>query len=406
MTATGSQYRIAFVDHAVDIGGAEKSLTELAARLDQADFTPVLLHSQNAKWVTDEVWADASRLVVFRPTHLLEKKRQDLGSGMVRNVVDMLASCGPVFSVWRALVKVGADLVHTNSLKCHLVGGLAAKLSRRPLVWHMRDILAEDEGLGLLRRAAVTLRPHIIAISSAVAEQFSNLPVQVTHIPNGVPLELFTPGEPDLQLRAELGLDAADELLCMVGRLTPWKGHKTLLEAFSMVARNRPHAKLMIVGEVAFWENSYEGELKDLAVDLRVADRVIWTGYREDVSELLRLCDIFVLPSVNEPFGRVLIEAMATGKPVIGTNSGGVPEIIVDGETGLLVPSNSPTVLAEAIEEMLSDPLAARQMGQAGLRRARERFDAERVAQQVQQVYRRLLDRNWARRPAGDPRNN
>ena len=192
----------------------------------------------------------------------------------------------------------------------------------------------------------------------------------------------------------------------MVGRLTPWKGHKTLLEAFSMVARNRPHAKLMIVGEVAFWENSYEGELKDLAVDLRVADRVIWTGYREDIPELLRLCDLFVLPSVNEPFGRVLIEAMATGKPVIGTNSGGVPEIIVDGETGLLVPSNSPTVLAEAIEEMLSDPLAARQMGQAGLRRARERFDAERVAQQVQQVYRCLLDRNWARRPAGDPRNN
>jgi len=391
VAATGSPYQIAYVDHAVDIGGAEKSLAELVKRLDPDEFSPVLLHSKNAKWLAEETWQTITALPVFGPTQFLQRKRQDIDSHLLRNVTDMLASAGPVFSVWRGLMRVGADLVHTNSLKCHLLGGLAARLTRRPLVWHVRDILTKQEGSDLLNRAATTLKPRIIAISSAVAQQFASLPVPVTVIRNGVPVNKFSPGPPDPQLQAEIGLAPQDEVLCIVGRLTPWKGHMTLLEALARAAPRHSHLKLMIVGEVAFWENSYERELKDRADELGIADRVVWTGFREDVSELLRLCDIFVLPSVDEPFGRVLVEAMATGKPVIGTNSGGVPEIIVEGQTGLMVPAQDPAALAEAIEQMLSDPLQAEQMGQAGLQRARKLFDANRVAEQVQQVYRELL---------------
>lgn len=391
MAAAQSPYRIAYVDHAVDIGGAEKSLAELVKRLDLGEFSPVVLHAKNAKWLAEGTWQQFTCLPVFGPTQLLERKRQDIGSGMLRSVTDMLASAGPVFSVWRGLTRVGADLVHTNSLKCHLLGGLAARLASRPLVWHLRDILTGQQGLSLLKRAATTLKPRIIAISAAVAEQFADLRASVTIIPNGVPLGQFCPGPPDPQLQAELGLTSEDQVFCVVGRLTPWKGHMTLLEALALTAPNHPHLKLLVVGEVAFWENSYEREVKEKADDLGIADRVVWTGYREDVPKLLRLCDVCVLPSVDEPFGRVLVEAMAVGKPVIGTNSGGVPEIIVDGETGLLVPSNNATALAEAIEEMLSDPLQAQQMGEAGLQRARELFDADRVAAQVQQVYRELL---------------
>ncbi len=394
MAATESQHRIAFVDHAVDIGGAEKSLTELVKRLDPNEFCPVLLHSNNAKWLADGSWGEFTCLPVFGPTQLLEKKRTEVGRGLLRSLADMSASAGPVFSIWRGLMRAEADLVHTNSLKCHLLGGLAARLAGRPLVWHVRDILTAQEGLNLLKRAAMSFKPRIIAISSAVAQQFADLPVTVTLIANGVPLDKFSPGPPNPQLQAELGLAPEDEVLCVVGRLTPWKGHTTLLEALSLAAPRHPHLKLMIVGEVAFWENSYERELKDKIDDLGIAGRVIWTGFREDVPELLRLCDIFVLPSVDEPFGRVLVEAMGVGKPVIGTNSGGVPEIIVDGETGLLVPPKDAEALAEAIEQMLSDPLQAQQMGEAGLNRARDLFDADRVADQVQDVYREVLAAN------------
>ena len=393
MAVPNTPYRIAFVDHAVDIGGAEKSLTELAQRLDHREFLPVLLHSKNAKWLADGTGEEFVRLSVFGATELLDRKRDEVGRGLLRSVADMLASAGPVFSIWRGLIKAGADLVHTNSLKCHLLGGLAAKLGRRPLVWHVRDILTDEEGLGLLRRAALTLKPRIIAISSAVARQFADLPVRLTLIPNGIPLEQFTPGPKDAQLQARLGLSPEDEVLCVVGRLTPWKGHATLLEAVSLASRHRPRLKLLVVGEVAFWENSYERELKEKADDLGLAGRVIWTGLRDDVPQLLRLCDVFVLPSVGEPFGRVLVEAMAVGKPVIGTNSGGVPEVIVEGETGLMVSPEDPYALAEAVAELLSDPPRAQKMGAAGLERARQLFDSDRVAAEVQKVYRELLHR-------------
>jgi len=283
-----------------------------------------------------------------------------------------------------ALRRTGAQLVHTNSLKTHFIGGLAARLRRLPLVWHVRDLLAEDEGYNLLRRTARLLRPHVVAISEAVAEQFTRLPIEVTIIPNGIPLDKFCPGPPSPQLRSELGLTADDRV---------WKGHMTLLEAVARLADRWPRLKLVVVGEVAFWEADYERQLKQRVAELGLTHQVIWTGFRSDVPELLRLCDIFVLPSLREPFGRVIIEAMATGRPVVATKSGGVPEVVVDGQTGLLVPPNDDAVLAAAIETLLIDRKCAQQMGVAGLARARELFSTDRVAQQVQELYRRILSK-------------
>ena len=118
---------------------------------------------------------------------------------------------------------------------------------------------------------------------------------------------------------------------------------------------------------------------------------MIWTGFRSDVPELLRLCDIFVLPSVREPFGRVIIEAMATARAVVATESGGVPEIVVDGQTGLLVPPEDAQSLSGAIETLLADSQRAQQMGAEGLTRARQLFSVDRVARQVQELYQRIL---------------
>ena len=286
-----------------------------------------------------------------------------------------------------------ARLVHTNSLKTHIVGGLGAWMAGRPLVWHVRDLLGEGEGLGLMRRAARMLRPHIIAISQAVGSQFAGLPVAVTVIPNGIPVADFAPGDPPPNLRRELGLTATDQVVMVVSRLTPWKGHMTLLEALSLLAESWPQLKLVVVGEVAFWEPEYEQQLKQRAADLGVGARVVWTGFRADVPDLLRLCDLFVLPSLNEPFGRAIVEAMAAGRPVVATRSGGVPEIVVDGETGLLVPPEDSPALAQAMAMLLGDPIRAREMGARGLERARTRFSADRVAVEVQDVYQQLLAR-------------
>jgi len=404
--------RIAYLDHAVDFGGAEHSLIELVSRLDRTSFTPVILHTAGAKWLQSldrtsftpvilhtagAKWLQSDRIadvekIAAVPAHpLLEQKRDEVSAGLLRLLSNTSAALRLSLKLRAALRRSGAQLVHTNSLKTDFIGGLAARLARLPLIWHVRDLLAENEGYHLLRRAARRLRPYVIAISEAVAEQFAGLSTDVTVIPNGIPLDKFCPGPPSPQLRSELGLTADDRVLLMVSRLTPWKGHITLLEAVARLADSWPRLKLVIVGEVAFWEADYEQQLKQRAADLGLTEQVIWTGFRSDVPQLLRLCDIFVLSSVGEPFGRVIIEAMATGRPVVATKSGGVPEVVVDGQTGLLVPPEDAQSLSGAIETLLADGQRAQQMGAEGLTRARQLFSADRVARQVQELYQRIL---------------
>jgi len=333
-------------------------------------------------------------MAAFPPHPLLEQKRDEVSAGLLRLMPNAWTALQLSLKLWWALQRSDAQLVHTNSLKTHFIGGIAARLGRLPLIWHVRDLLAEDEGYHLLRRAARLLRPHIIAISEVVAEQFGGLPADVTVIPNGIPLDKFCPDPPSPQLCSELGLTADDRVLLVVSRLTPWKGHMTLLEAVARLVDSWPRLKLVVVGEVAFWEADYEQQLKQRAAELGLIDHVIWTGLRSDVPELLRLCDIFVLPSVGEPFGRVIIEAMATGRPVVATESGGVPEVVVDGQTGLLVPPEDAQSLAGAIRTLLADGQRAQQMGVNGLARARQLFSADRVAQQVQELYQRILSKS------------
>lgn len=383
--------RVAFVDHAEELGGAEKSLTELVGHLDRARFEPVVFCTDCARWLERPELGDVRKASVFQPGNLLKCRRDELCVSFTRSAPKVLGGLAPILSVRRALKQMAVDLVHTNTLKAHLLGGVGGRLAGKPVVWHVRDILEDAGARAWLRRVAWYVRPRVIAISEAVAAQFQGAGLDVRVIHNGIPLERFTPGEPPAGLAPSLGLGPQDELICVVGRLTPWKGHRTLLQAMCRVREARPRAKLIVVGEVAFWEDSYEEELRSLAQSLGLADRVVWAGFREDVPDLLRLCDVFVLPSVNEPFGRVIIEAMAAGKPVVATRSGGVPEIVVEGETGLLVPPGDEAALAGALVELLADPARALRMGAAGTARARERFDVTRVAASVQQVYEEVL---------------
>ncbi|NLO75183.1 MAG: glycosyltransferase family 4 protein [candidate division WS1 bacterium] len=391
MTAD-AHYRIAYIDTASDLGGAEKSLLELTARLDTSRFTPLLLHSRGAGWMKREDTGHLQKIPVFSPGGVMDRQRDRVGSKTLRNLQDMLASARPVYRVMRGLRNGRADLVHTNTLKGHLLGGLAARLARLPLIWHVRDLLEEGQGRALLLQAARTLRPRVIAISEAVARQFDGLSLRVDLIPNGVPLERFTPGEAPESLREEWSLRPEECVIVCVGRLTPWKGHRTLLRAFAEVLQECPECHLLVVGEVAFWSQEYGQELHELAERLELGDRLIWTGFRPEIPEILRLSDFLVLPSRDEPFGRVLVEAMAVGKPVIATSSGGAPEIVLPEETGLLVPPEDPEALAEAMVRMAKGSDLRQKWGQTGLERAAQHFDVRRVVAQVQGVYEEMLN--------------
>ncbi|MFO8079830.1 MAG: glycosyltransferase family 4 protein [Armatimonadota bacterium] len=391
--SVGGPRTIAYVDHADEVGGAEKSLCELIAHLDRDRFAPVVIHRPGAQWLKYAEGADAELRPAIPESDLYDAKRSELGGGAVAGVRRMLGALPPVAALHREFGAVGPAIVHTNSAKMHLIAGAAARLRRLPVLWHMRDLMTDSGARAWLKRAVRRIRPEVIAISEAVAAQFEGMPCTVRVVPNGIPIERFAPGPPPEGLRDELSLPAEAPVACVVGRLTPWKGHRTLLRAWPMVLARIPEAHLLIVGEVAFWEDDYADELRSLAEELGIAGSVTWAGFRDDVPDLLRLVDLLVLASTDEPFGRVVIEGMAAGLPVVATASGGVPEIVVEGETGLLVPPEQSGPMSDAIAEVLANPATADAMGEAGRRRAVERFDVRRVARQVGEIYDELLGR-------------
>lgn len=384
--------RIAYADHASEVGGAEKSMLDIIERLDRGRFEPLLFCAEDAQWLDGADLDGVTVERVFRPGGLLERSREEVGAGVLSKARDALLASGPVGRLWRRFRHWQPALVHTNTLKAHMLAGAAAHFAHRRLVWHMRDILDEGGALDMLVRAAERFRPKIVAISEAVRASLSAAELDVTVIHNGTDISAFHPRPDREALRADLSLGPEDVAVCVVGRLTPWKGHRELLRAFSEVCKAQTNARLLVVGEVAFWEDDYEGELKGLAADLGIEGQVQWLGFRRDVPEVLAACDVFALASVDEPFGRVYVEAMASGLPAIGTRSGGVPEIVLDGETGLLVPPGDVDALVKALLRLTGDADLRARLGVSGRARAQERFDVDRTAARVQALYEELLE--------------
>ena len=191
-----------------------------------------------------------------------------------------------------------------------------------------------------------------------------------------------------MTIRESLSIEAQSQIIGTVGMLAPVKDHITLLKAANKVVRVRPDVVFLIVGG-----GELEGALKAEADKLGIENNVRITGFRNDVGSLLHVMDIFVLSSVSEGLPLCLLEAMASGKPVVATNVGGNPEIVVNGETGFLVPPRDPDSLAASILSLLQDRRLASHFGMNGQRRVSERFRLERMIHSYHELYERVLMR-------------
>jgi glycosyltransferase involved in cell wall biosynthesis len=293
-----------------------------------------------------------------------------------------------------AIRENGIDLVHLNTtLRSGKPGIIAAYLTRIPCICHIR-VLGEA---GRFERLFARFVDAFIYTSSAVAENYIAQgipPAKGVVIHNAVDVTEFTRTYDAAQVRGEFGWTAQERLVGVIGRLDWWKGHEYFLEAMAEVARQVPNVRGLAVGspENTPMNREYYRRLQSLTKSLGLEGKVIFTGFRDDVPRLMSALDVVVLSSAEpEPFGRVVIEGMAAGKPVVATAAGGVVDIIEDGVNGLLVPPRDSGAIAAAILEVLSDREKARQVGLAARRRVEEKFTVQHHAAAVQQMYDAIL---------------
>jgi glycosyltransferase involved in cell wall biosynthesis len=217
-------------------------------------------------------------------------------------------------------------------------------------------------------------------------------PDDVYTVLNAIDTSRWDPGIDGASLRQELGIPSQAPLLASVSRLFHWKGQRELLQAFAWARSELPELKLMIVGDDASGDSvSYSRELRQLAAQLNVSEHVVFTGKRSDVPRVMAACDVFTLPSFEEPFGLVFLEAMAMAKPVVAVNNGGTPEVVEHGRSGLLSPPWDVPALAANITSLVRDPELRSRFGRYGRERVTQYFNAQRMARDAERAYDAVL---------------
>jgi len=350
------------------VSGGERSLLALLARIDRRRYTPVAVAP------TEGPLSGALRAIDVTVT-------ADPGDDAARS---------------RWLRDRGIDLLHANSLAMGCRTGPVSVRTGVPSVAHVRDIMR----LGGDRRAALQMNRALIAVSHAVARGLVAASVPETKIRvirNGIDCGAAAPrSDVAGRLRTELGVEASCPVVGAVGQICLRKAQDVFLEAAAHVAREAPDVRFVIIGSRFSGKTEsreFEAALETRARQAPLAGKVRFLGWRDDAAELIAGLSVLAHPAHQEPLGRVLLEALAAGTPVVATDVGGTPEIVSHEISGLLVPRADARALAIGVLRLLDDGSLARRLAGAGRDRIRERFAPEAMVRAVESLYEEVLAR-------------
>lgn len=401
--------RILFLDHTATMGGGEVALLNLVRHLDRSRYHPVVVLFAQGPLASKLTDAGIETHVLPLSSSITQTKKDTLGLRTILRVGDVAATLLFIRRLAGFMREQHVDLVHTNSLKADLIGGLAARLADVPLIWHIRDRIEDDylpAPVVYVFRWLCRVLPDSLIANSAATLQTLHLAHQDRGeaIHSGIELDrtrVVHDGMGSIQAAAMSELPAPPgRRVGLVGRISPWKGQHVFLQAAALVLHRFPDVQFQVIGAALFQEQEYERQVRQLARDLKLDGHVEFTGFREDVPKLISELEVLVHASTTgEPFGQVVIEGMAAGKPVVATAGGGVPEIVIDSITGLLVPMGDAQAMAAAICRVLEDPTTARRMGQLGRQRVLQQFTIDHTASKIESLYEEILgDRTGAPR--------
>ncbi len=397
-------FKVAYLNHTEKMSGGEIYLLNLLKFLDRNQFRPMVILPCSGSLEAYLRELDIPVRIISanqRAIHL--SKHQKIGSilGQTKNLLSLVFTIGKIV---RYLKREKVSLVHTNSIKANFYGSLAAKLAGKPVIWHLHDILTADFFPSFFSHLTTIWANFfdnvIICNSNATKKAFiecGGRSKKAIKIHNGIDMSKFNPhNHPGISFRKELGLGENIPLVGHIGRLAPWKGQHILIEAAARILVDLPKTNFVLVGEALFGDIdlNYRKSLQTLIAKLGLENKVRLVGFRDDIPDVIAALNIVVHSSVApEPFGFVVAEAMAMGKPIVAARAGGISEIVQDGVMGLLFEPGNSSALAEAILTILKDREKAIIMGQAGRKRIERFFTAERNVRQVENTYSKLLDK-------------
>lgn len=377
--------RVVFFSHSQYLGGAELSMLDILSRLDRSRFESMLL-SIGEGTLSEKAGGLGAKVIRSPVPPSLADWRRDQTANL--DVLSQAASS--LVKLKELFRRLRPAVLYTHSQKAHILGGLAGRAAGMPVVWHAREVLG-GPALQLLMSAMSRACPQrIICVSKAVAKQFPGAPEKISVVPNGIDafeVRRLASESAGKATGVRLRVPISAPLVGMVSRIAPGKGQHVFIETASMISKKSPKANFLIMGGPLFGEETYLQRLHRQAEGLGLGGRIHFTGHLENPLPAMSKLDVLVhCPVVPEGFGRSVAEAMALGVPVVSVRSGGIPELIEDGVSGLLLEPGDAAGLAKAAVRLLSDQALARRLALAARDKIESCFKMEYAMAAIEQT--------------------
>lgn len=386
-----SKYNIAFLWHgARNIGGGEYSLFYLIQGLRKDLFNLLVIYAEENNLIEKYREAGIETLKIPLSPRIISTYRDGIRYNPFHLCACVWHLIGGIVRLARILHNYNIDMLHPHDNLSKIIGGIAARCAGVKVVTHCRDELKNGFVEKVLKYYQYFVMDKIITVSNKVRNLFilnGRVPARVVTIYNGIDPDLFNPDKIDNSARAEMRIENGCTVVGTVAVFDSCKGHVYLFEALERLkSEGLKNFKCLVVGDGREKEN-----LVDFVEKSRLSKEVVFLGYRKDIPRLLRVLDILVIPSVQEAFPRVALEAMAMRVPVIATNVGGLPEAILDGKTGIIIPPKDIEALCNALKYLIENPKLREEMGRNGRRRVEKNFTIEENVVKTEQVYLQIL---------------
>ncbi len=364
---------ILYVHGISKIGGSERDLLCLLERIDRQEWDPIVVCPPDGPLL-----GEVEKLKVRAYPMKLPSWRKFKG---------LLGIPFAVWSLIKLIRRCQVELVHVNDYWWGPPVYMASSMAQIPCVVHIRQEIEPCR----VRQYWLKKPSRLFAMSQQIkdiAVGYGVDPGRVRVVYTGIDTAVTVSPAEIKRVRDCYGLSLHQPVIGTVANLFPRKGYEYLIEALADIQQVIPHIHCLIIGE---GDDRYRNRLLEMVEEKKLKENVTFTGFQQNVLAYISAMDVFVLPSIMEGFGIVLLEAMSMGKPIVATTVGGIPEVVEDRVTGFLVPPKNSSALAQRIIDLLEDPQIREKLGLAGRARALERFSVNHMIIQIQRLYEELI---------------